>query len=223
MSTQHIQKDSSLTPAYICYDLGGSEAESRQTEALLASPGPLAHSSDHDSCPELYLPSHHIPTGGQCPQRRVTGRGGLALGNQHAPKSERWPARNWAELGRTKHARLTGRSLAALYMFSDLNAPGRRSDRIQSMARRDERNGRPRLCPFVTSALTLFWKVYILFFLVTDDDQSFFFTLASAVKMGFCVCQPLQIKMEWGTKERVYVSMSQITLCHTQLFSHFDS
>lgn len=175
MSTQHIQKDSSLTPAYVCYDFGGSEAESRQTEALLASPGPLAHGSDHDGCPELYLPSHHLPIGGQCPQRRVTGYGGLALANQHAPKSERSPTRNWAEPSRTKYARLTGRSLAALYMFSALYAPGRKNDRIQRRARRDEGRGRPRLRPFETSALTLFWKVYILFSLVSDDGQTFFF------------------------------------------------
>lgn len=135
MFAQHIQKDSSLTPAYVCYNLGGSKAESRQTEALLTSPGPLAHGSDHDSCPELHLPSRHLPTGGQCPQRRVTkcGKGGLALANQHAPKSERWPARNWAEPSQTKHARHAGRSLAALYMFSALYAPGRKNGKREFM------------------------------------------------------------------------------------------
>lgn len=139
MFTQHIQKDLSFTPAYVCYDLGGSKAESRQTEALLASPGPLAHSSDHDSCPELDLPSDHLPTGGQCPQRRMTGCGGLALANQHAPKRERWPARNWAEPSRTKHARHAGRSLAALYMFSALYAPGTRNDRIHEKGKKRRR------------------------------------------------------------------------------------
>lgn len=89
-------------------------------------------------------------------------------------------------------------------------------------ARRDEGRGRPRLCSFETSALTLFWKVYILFFVVSMMVRLFPF-LASAVKMGFCVCQPLQNKMDWGKKAMLYVSMSQTTLCHTLLFSHLTA
>lgn len=120
---------------------------------------------------------------------------GLALANQHTPKSERWPARNWAKPIRTKHDRHAGRSLAALYMFSALYAPGRRNDRIQQKGKKRRRKRKTKAVSF-WDALRLFWKVYILllFFFLYQMIVRLFPFLASAVEMGFCVCQPLQIK-----------------------------
>lgn len=151
--------------------------------------------------------------------------GGAANSSQSAC-SKKWKLAS-KKLGRTKHARHAGRSLAALYMFSALYAPGRRNDRIQAMGKKRWRKRKTKAVSFWdVSSLTVRKSVYFVFLLYQMMVRLFPF-LAFAVKMGFCVCQPLQSKMEWGKKAYVsymYSCLSQTTLCHTlMLFTYFTA